>query len=449
MVEAIAGRDYRGLVSSVDQTEPPRPGLPPGPVDTPPPAPAIRASLHVLAGLPLSITGWTMVVGVPVAVWYWPVWRLMYGHVGYGPLSDWPITPVLLVLAAGLTLLVLPARIRAATRWQRLRFRYLLAVELPPPPPTRAGRPIDRLVREWTAPGTWRQFLYHAVAPLPAAMAAVAVPVCWLLAPPFAPRAAGALADADAARAGALLGPSLAEEMARQLAELAHSRAEVIAATDAERRRIERDLHDGAQQRLVSLAMKLGLARTTLTDIPEPARRTLDEAHDELKAALAELRGFVRGLHPPILDDRGLDAALSAVTANCPVPVRLRVRVADRCAPAVEAVAYFVVCEALTNVAKHARASRAEVDVERTGDRLRIVVSDDGCGGARLDGHVRLDGDARHDIGDRLDGAGPVGAAGTGLRGLARRASAVDGTLSIVSPTSGPTRITVELPCGW
>src|SRR5215470_4246588 len=201
MVEAIAGRGYRGLVSSVDRADPPRPGLPPRPADTPRPGRAIRETLHVLAGLPLSITGWTMVVGVPVAVWYWPVWRLMYGHAGYGPLSDWPITPVLLVLAAGLTLLVLPARIRAATRWQRLRFRYLLAVELPPPPPTRAGRPIDRLVREWTTPGTWRQFLYHAVAPLPAAMAAVAVPVCWLLAPPFAPRAAGALADADAAAA--------------------------------------------------------------------------------------------------------------------------------------------------------------------------------------------------------------------------------------------------------
>ena len=119
------------------------------------------------------------------------------------------------------------------------------------------------------------------------------------------------------------------------------------------------------------------------------------------------------------------------MTANSPVPVRLRVRVADRCAPAVEAVAYFVVCEALTNVAKHAGASRAEVDVERTGDRLRIVVSDDGRGGVRL------------------DGASSVGAPGTGLRGLAQRAAAVDGTLSIVSPTGGPTRITVELPCGW
>jgi len=431
MVEAIAGRDYRGLMSSVDRADPPRPGLPPTPAGTPRPGRATRATLHLLAGLPLSIIDSTTVVGVPVAVWYWPVWRLIYGHAGYGPLSDWPITPILLVLAAGLTLLVLPARIRAATRRQRRRFRHLLAVELPPPPPIAAGPPIDRLVQEWTAPTTWRQFLYHAVAPLPAAMTAVAVPVCWLLAPPVAPRTAGALADADAAAAGALLGTSPAEALARQMAEVAHSRAEVIAATDAERRRIERDLHDGAQQRLVSLAMKLGLARVTLTDIPEPARRTLDEAHDELKAALAELRTFVRGLHPPILDDRGLDAALSAVTANSPVPVRLRVRVADRCAPAVEAVAYFVVCEALTNAAKHARASRAEVDVERTGDRLRVVVSDDGCGGARL------------------DGASPVGAAGTGLRGLAQRAAAVDGTLSIVSPTGGPTRITVELPCGW
>jgi signal transduction histidine kinase len=243
-----------------------------------------------------------------------------------------------------------------------------------------------------------------------------------------------AWAGARAAMARAILAPRLDDAGAR-LVEVTQSRARLVDAFELERRRIERDLHDGAQQRLVALAMKLGLARATLTDLPEPARRTLAEAHDELKAALAELRGFVRGLHPPILDDRGLDAALSAVTAGSPVPVRPRVQVAERCAPAVEAVAYFVVCEALTNIARHAGASRAEVDVERTGDRLRIVVGDDGHGGARLDGAA--DG-----------GADGGGATGTGLRGLAQRAAAVDGTLSIVSPLGGPTRVTVELPCG-
>jgi signal transduction histidine kinase len=204
---------------------------------------------------------------------------------------------------------------------------------------------------------------------------------------------------------------------------LARSRAEVVAAADAERRRIERDLHDGAQRRLVSLAMQLGMARASLADAPEPVRQVIEQAHDEATEALAELRQLVRGLHPAVLDDRGLDAALSGIAANAPLPVRLRVDVPTRCSPAIEAVAYFVVSEALTNVAKHAGAGQAEVTVERRDDRLRVVVADDGRGGATLDG------------------------GGSGLRGLAQRAAAVDGTLTLDSPSGGPTAITVELPC--
>ena len=236
------------------------------------------------------------------------------------------------------------------------------------------------------------------------------------------------VARADEAAGRALLGPSRGEELALRVESLARSRAEIVAATDAERRRIERDLHDGAQRRLVSLAMHLGMARASLTDAPEPARQVIEQAHDEATEALAELRQLVRGLHPAVLDDRGLDAALSGIAARAPLPVRLRVDVATRCAPSVEAVAYFVVSEALTNVAKHADASHAEVTVERTGDRLRVVVTDDGRGGATL------------------ATAGDGG--GTGLRGLAQRAAAVDGTLTVHSPPGGPTTITVELPCG-
>jgi signal transduction histidine kinase len=168
------------------------------------------------------------------------------------------------------------------------------------------------------------------------------------------------------------------------------------------------------------------MARANLTDLPEPVRQVIEQAHDEATEALAELRQLVRGLHPAVLDDRGLDAALSGIAANAPLPVRLRVDVAARCAPAVEAVAYFIVSEALTNVAKHANATHAEVSVERTGDRLHVVIADNGHGGATID----------------PDGGG------TGLRGLAQRAAAVDGTLTVESPTGGPTVITVELPCG-
>jgi signal transduction histidine kinase len=242
-----------------------------------------------------------------------------------------------------------------------------------------------------------------------------------------APWAARGVARADTVAARALLGAGRTEELARRVESLARSRTDVIAATDAERRRIERDLHDGAQQRLVSLAMNLGMARASLADAPGPARQAIEQAHDEATAALVELREFVRGLHPAVLNDRGLDAALSGIVARAPLPVRLRVDLADRCSATIEAIAYFIVSEALTNIARHAHANHAEVTVERTGDRLRIVVTDDGHGGAVLD----TDSDT----------------GGSGLRGLAQRAAAVDGTLTVHSPPGGPTTITAELPC--
>jgi signal transduction histidine kinase len=174
----------------------------------------------------------------------------------------------------------------------------------------------------------------------------LAVP--WLL--------AGA-ARLDTAAAAALLGPDRAARLARRVEVLTASRAGVVDAADTERRRIERDLHDGAQQRLVSLAMNLGIARAGLTGAPDEARKVIEDAHEEAKAALAELRDLVRGLHPAILEDRGLDAALSGVAARAPFPVRLRVDVRERPSPTVEAVAYFVVSEALANATRHAQAS--------------------------------------------------------------------------------------------
>jgi signal transduction histidine kinase len=219
-----------------------------------------------------------------------------------------------------------------------------------------------------------------------------------------------------------LLGPP--SDLAARVVELEDSRERVMDAAEAERRRIERDLHDGAQQRLVALAMDLGRAKARFADDPEAAAGLVDQAHAQAKEALTELRNLVRGVHPPVLTERGLDAALSGLAALCPVPVEVHVDVPVRPRASVEAVAYFVVAEALTNVAKHSRASHAKVVVEGHGfpGTLTVVISDDGIGGAKPDS--------------------------PGLSGLADRVSGVDGRLSVESPSGGPTIIAAELPCG-
>jgi len=413
-----------------------------------------RPTAHALAGLAAgALTG--AVLGGLALGWLAAIYSLVDGPTGASELAWFYVAvaltgPVLLGWAThGLGAL------------QRERFRAVLGVEIVAPPRAGGGG-LLRPLRAWRAPATWRQLGYHLLAMTGGTAGGLLVAACWT-APALAvaslagrwdggrgtvvglglvllsallflvaPRVAANVARVDQTAARALLGPSRGEELAVRVEALARSRAEIVAATDAERRRIERDLHDGTQRRLVSLAMQLGMARESLTDAPEAVRQVIEQAHDEATEALAELRQLVRGLYPAVLDDRGLDAALSGIAANAPLPVRLRVDVATRCAPGVEAVAYFVVSEALTNVAKHAGASRAEVTVERTGDRLRVVVADDGRGGATVD----------------PDPVAPANGGGTGLRGLAQRAAAVDGTLSIQSPPGGPTAITVELPCG-
>ncbi len=230
------------------------------------------------------------------------------------------------------------------------------------------------------------------------------------------------LARLDLKAAQVMLQLSRTEELEQRVEVLTESRAEVVDAADAERRRIERDLHDGAQQRLVSLAMNLGMARESLSDVDDRAREVIAAAHDEAKQALTELRQLVRGLHPAVLDHRGLDAALSGIAARSPVPAHLSVDVTKRPSPTVEAIAYFVVSEALTNVAKHASAKAVDITVRRVGDVLYLTIRDDGVGGADP-------------------------ARGSGLRGLSQRVSSVDGTLRVSSPAGGPTVITVELPC--
>jgi signal transduction histidine kinase len=222
-----------------------------------------------------------------------------------------------------------------------------------------------------------------------------------------------------------LLGPSGAIQLQQRVEALSESREASVDAAEAERRRIERDLHDGAQQRLVALAMDLGLAKERMERGEDPAgtAQLVGQAHDEAKRAITELRELVRGIHPAVLADRGLDAALSSVAARCPIPVELLVELPDRPPAAIEATAYFVVAEALTNVAKHSRARSARVRVSRRGPLLSIEVTDDGIGGAAV----------QH--------AG-------GLAGLRDRVRAVEGTLRLASPPGGPTTLLAELPCG-
>ncbi len=229
------------------------------------------------------------------------------------------------------------------------------------------------------------------------------------------------------ARLEAVLGAALLDaspdELRRRVADLASSRTRSMSAADEERRRLERDLHDGAQQRIVSLAMTLGLAQQKLATNPEQGARLVGEAHEEAKRALQDLRDLARGLHPAVLTDHGLEAALPALAARCPIPTRVDVAVSPRPAPTVESAAYFVVSEALTNVARHSRAANVQVTARREGDMLMIDVRDDGTGGARV-------------------------VPGGGLAGLTDRVGALDGRLTVSSPDGGPTVVHVEIPCG-
>jgi signal transduction histidine kinase len=246
--------------------------------------------------------------------------------------------------------------------------------------------------------------------------------VGWLLVA-LLPRMIHGLASIDAAMARALLAPDEAAALQQRVVELEESRAAGTESAAHELRRIERDLHDGAQQRLVSVAMNLGMAKDQIDSVEDPkAYELVSRAHDEAKQAIVEMRELVRGIHPAILTDRGLDAAVSALAARCPVPVAVHSELPRRLPPAVESTAYFVVAEALTNLAKHSGAASGSVRMVDRGDSLAVEVHDDGRGGAV---------------------AGPGG----GLHGLADRVRSVDGTLRIASPVGGPTVLLVELPC--
>jgi signal transduction histidine kinase len=425
---------------------------------------AWRQAFHLAEGIPAQLIALAVALAWTFGLqwrtnWFPVVWPVRWG-------SLWELGPV--------SVLIVFLAVPAFTAMHRYRLRTTAGVDIPPPPAIEHRLSRAGIAAAARSPATWRQLGYHLLAaPLLAAAAAVAVAAwlggvvwtlvyawAWTLSPhsllghdqsspangyilhrlgipldvyltgagllllAAAPRLTAAVAALDARAARILLGPSRTQELEHQVEHLTQTRTGAVDAADAERRRLERDLHDGTQQRLVALAMNLGLARVQ-AGTAEQAQQALAEAHEDAKTALAELRNLVRGLHPAVLEDRGLDAALSGIAARMPIPVRLTVdlpRPQDRPPATIEAVAYFVVSESLTNITKHAQASQAEVIVQRAGDRLHVIVSDDGVGGADP-------------------------SRGTGLAGLAKRVAAVDGTFDIVSPPGGPTLITVDLPC--
>ncbi|MGW6710257.1 sensor histidine kinase [Streptomyces sp. NPDC054956] len=258
------------------------------------------------------------------------------------------------------------------------------------------------------------EYTFYLDSPVAIALTCL-IGLAFTLATPWVVRA---LTTVDRVLVAGLLGPS---RLDHRVTELESDRGIVVDTAAADLRRIERDLHDGAQARLVALAMDLGLAKEKLTEDPRAAARMVDEAHGEVKVALQELRDLARGIHPAVLTDRGLDAALSSVASRCAVPVRVSVDLPARPAAAIEGIAYFTVSELLQNISKHARARTASVDVWKSGERLLIQVADDGRGGADVLG-------------------------GSGLAGLSERLDAVDGVLVVDSPAGVGTTVTAELP---
>lgn len=259
-------------------------------------------------------------------------------------------------------------------------------------------------------------FAWGASSPLEAVpISLVGLPVCYVL---FA-YVATALAAAQVALARILLGAS-EEQLEKRISELRRSRLDLVDAFETERKRIERHLHDGAQQRLVALTMTLGRAEL---DVPEgPGLDLVRRAHGEAEAALADLREAVRGIHPRVLVDHGIAAAVREVADRMPLPVSVDIQVPGRLPAPVEGAAYFVASEAITNVARHAEARSCRVTGWVRGDRLVLSVTDDGGGGAEVGG-------------------------GSGLAGLVTRLDALGGMLTVDSPAGGPTQIRMECPC--
>ena len=410
--------------------------------------------------------GWQALAGPPARFLTssWPWRSTAYLLTGWIVATVWAtaVTALVLVPALGLAVLLAGIPLAGVERW-----RQRLVDRLPLPTPHR------RLIRPglwgWLAArfregATWRELGYALLFSLVlawldaaagllvgSALFLVAFPLTVELVPQYQPEALlgfvhprqpdAFLATAvglaalpplaylvtayTAVRAGLtrrlLLGRRRGPPSA-ELVELTQSRARIMSAMDAQRRRIERDLHDGAQQRLTGLIMTLGMARLRLDGAPPGGRELVDRAYEQARTTLTELRDLVHGIHPQVLTDRGLAPAVTEIAERCPVPVDVRVDLPERPPEPVEAAAWFVLNEALTNVAKHSGAGRAHIAVHRTGDLLVVEVRDDGTGGAEA-------------------------TRGTGLLGLADRVAVLNGRITLTSPAGGPTLLRVELPC--
>jgi signal transduction histidine kinase len=330
----------------------------------------------------------------------------------------------LVLVSVGIPLLAacFPLLRRHADLHRRWAARQLGIARIPSPyGPPPAGNLLGRLWLTARAPSTRRDLVWllvNSTAGLAlyiiALVEALLGLVFWWMPRPKA-------LDVNARIARAMLAPDEKAQLAARVQQLAESRAETVDTQATEIRRIERDLHDGAQARLVALGMNLGMAADSVEKDPQSAKLLLAEAQAASSQALAELRALVRGIHPPVLADRGLAGAVQALVLVNPLPIDVEADVPRLPAP-VESAAYFAVAEALTNVVKHSGAHRARVSVLHTDGRLLMTVEDDGRGGA-------------------------VPSAGGGLLGIERRLAAFDGTLMVTSPPGGPTHVIMELPC--
>ena len=411
-----------------------------------------------LAG-PVSASGWLATISV--------AWSLAVNSAGAVVLMVLLFfgVPLMLLALVGLPIVWVAFGVaRCLAILERRKAAVFLGADLPlrPPSPRKGALPSRMWARTKTL-GTWLELVYGLiVAPIVSWISAVVVFTTWgagigfalfplygwrtashgalfgwapaygvslvihlvigiglLLAAPWVARGAAGI---QLVTATAMLSPNDREVLESRVETLQDTRSRMVAAADAERRRIERDLHDGAQQRLVALAMTLGRAKARMDTDPAGAAVLVNEAHGEAKLALGELRDLARGIHPAVLTDRGLDAALSALAARSPIPVYVTVDVSRRPGAGVEAVAYFIAAESLTNISRHSGAGRAWIRVARPNGLLHMEIIDDGRGGADIAG-------------------------GSGIAGLRDRARAIDGDLTLTSPPGGPTTIRVELPC--